>query len=233
MKNDPTTGTWQDDIWCPINIILFCNSDGGLLQEATRHLCRGPRTLETPSGCSRCPVGSLSCLIGSRLGALGVFGAVCLSCCYVLRSSRCLLVGNVLVESSLSLCMSQRLFLKGGVIPRRHGDNVTCKGDLSKQRISRNCIFFQRTKKCLFYRNAPTDKFYFILSHQWHLYFVVPSSLFYVLFSDVLPVFYFILNHSLDSHFDFKTGCVAPSYFPVICHFVDGPSGHFVSYSIS
>ncbi len=27
MKNDLTTGTWQDDIWCPINIILFCTSD--------------------------------------------------------------------------------------------------------------------------------------------------------------------------------------------------------------
>jgi hypothetical protein len=28
MKNDLTTGTWQDDIWCPINIILLCTSDG-------------------------------------------------------------------------------------------------------------------------------------------------------------------------------------------------------------
>ncbi len=27
MKNDLTTGTWQDNIWCPINIILFCTSD--------------------------------------------------------------------------------------------------------------------------------------------------------------------------------------------------------------
>ncbi len=27
MKNDLTTGTWQDDIWCPINIILLWNSD--------------------------------------------------------------------------------------------------------------------------------------------------------------------------------------------------------------
>ncbi len=27
MKNDLTTGTWQDDIWCPIFIILFCTSD--------------------------------------------------------------------------------------------------------------------------------------------------------------------------------------------------------------
>ncbi len=27
MKNDLTTGTWQDDIWCPIIIILFCTSD--------------------------------------------------------------------------------------------------------------------------------------------------------------------------------------------------------------
>ncbi len=27
MKNDLTTGTWQDKIWCPINIILFCTSD--------------------------------------------------------------------------------------------------------------------------------------------------------------------------------------------------------------
>ncbi len=26
MKNDLTTGTWQDDIWCPIIIILFCTS---------------------------------------------------------------------------------------------------------------------------------------------------------------------------------------------------------------
>ncbi len=28
MKNDLTTGTWQDDAWCPINIILLCTSDG-------------------------------------------------------------------------------------------------------------------------------------------------------------------------------------------------------------
>ncbi len=27
MKNDSTTGTWQDNIWCPIIIILFCTSD--------------------------------------------------------------------------------------------------------------------------------------------------------------------------------------------------------------
>jgi hypothetical protein len=27
MKNDLTTGTWQDDIGCPINIILLCTSD--------------------------------------------------------------------------------------------------------------------------------------------------------------------------------------------------------------
>ena len=27
MKNDLTKGTWQDNIWCPINIILFCTSD--------------------------------------------------------------------------------------------------------------------------------------------------------------------------------------------------------------
>ncbi len=27
MKNDLTAGTWQDDIWCPIIIILFCTSD--------------------------------------------------------------------------------------------------------------------------------------------------------------------------------------------------------------
>ncbi len=27
MKNDLTTGTWQDDIWCPIIIILLCTSD--------------------------------------------------------------------------------------------------------------------------------------------------------------------------------------------------------------
>jgi hypothetical protein len=27
MINDLTTRTWQDDIWCPIIIILFCTSD--------------------------------------------------------------------------------------------------------------------------------------------------------------------------------------------------------------
>jgi hypothetical protein len=27
MKNDLNTGTWQDDIWCPIIIILLCTSD--------------------------------------------------------------------------------------------------------------------------------------------------------------------------------------------------------------
>ncbi len=27
MKNDLTTGTWQDNIWCPIIIISFCTSD--------------------------------------------------------------------------------------------------------------------------------------------------------------------------------------------------------------
>ncbi len=30
MKNDLTTGTWQDDIWCPIIIILFCTYDAPL-----------------------------------------------------------------------------------------------------------------------------------------------------------------------------------------------------------
>ncbi len=29
MKNDLTTGTWQDNIWCPKIIILFCTSDDG------------------------------------------------------------------------------------------------------------------------------------------------------------------------------------------------------------
>ncbi len=29
MKNDLTTRTWQDNIWCPINIILLCFSDVG------------------------------------------------------------------------------------------------------------------------------------------------------------------------------------------------------------
>ncbi len=69
------------------------------------------------------------------------------------------------------------------------------KGDLSKQCTSSNRILFQRTKKCPFYRDTPTDKLYFILSHQWHSYFVVLSLLFYILFSDILPVLYFILNH--------------------------------------
>jgi hypothetical protein len=27
MKNGLTTRTWQDNIWCPINIILLCTSD--------------------------------------------------------------------------------------------------------------------------------------------------------------------------------------------------------------
>ncbi len=27
MKNDLTTRTWQDDIWCPIIILLLCTSD--------------------------------------------------------------------------------------------------------------------------------------------------------------------------------------------------------------
>ncbi len=27
MKNDLTTDTWQDNIWCPLNIILLCTSD--------------------------------------------------------------------------------------------------------------------------------------------------------------------------------------------------------------
>ncbi len=27
MKNDLTTGIWQDNIWCPINIILLCTAD--------------------------------------------------------------------------------------------------------------------------------------------------------------------------------------------------------------
>ncbi len=33
MKNALTTGTWQDDIWCPIIIILFCTSGEGPGQE--------------------------------------------------------------------------------------------------------------------------------------------------------------------------------------------------------
>ena len=74
-------------------------------------------------------------------------------------------------------------------------------------------FLFQCTKKPLFYRNAPTDKLYFVLSHQWHLYFLVASLLFYVLFSDIWTVMYFVLNHGWNSHFDFKMGCVFPSYF--------------------
>ncbi len=31
MKNDLTTGTWQDNIWCPIIIISFCTSDEPLV----------------------------------------------------------------------------------------------------------------------------------------------------------------------------------------------------------
>ncbi len=37
MKNDLTTGTWQDDIWCPIIIILFCTSDD---RRCGCHCCR-------------------------------------------------------------------------------------------------------------------------------------------------------------------------------------------------
>jgi hypothetical protein len=32
MENDLTTGTWQDDIWCPIIIILLCTSDVGIIE---------------------------------------------------------------------------------------------------------------------------------------------------------------------------------------------------------
>ncbi len=33
MKNDLTTGTWQDNIWCPIIIILLCTSDEAAARE--------------------------------------------------------------------------------------------------------------------------------------------------------------------------------------------------------
>ncbi len=39
MKNDLTTGTWQDNIWCPIIIILFCTSDVCFLKEKLCLLC--------------------------------------------------------------------------------------------------------------------------------------------------------------------------------------------------
>ncbi len=37
MKNDLTTGTWQDDIWCPIIIILLCTSDDLSICQAVLH----------------------------------------------------------------------------------------------------------------------------------------------------------------------------------------------------
>ncbi len=45
MKNDLTTITRQDDIWCPINIILLCTSDVTIeshanLQEIYTVLCK-------------------------------------------------------------------------------------------------------------------------------------------------------------------------------------------------
>jgi hypothetical protein len=42
MKNDLTTRTWQDDIWCPIIIILFCTSD-----ERSRRLTTTATTART------------------------------------------------------------------------------------------------------------------------------------------------------------------------------------------
>ncbi len=37
MKNDLTTRTWQDDIWCPIIIILFWTSDDPMLWFYEKH----------------------------------------------------------------------------------------------------------------------------------------------------------------------------------------------------
>ncbi len=49
LKNDLTTGTWQDDIWCPIIIILLCTSDAGWLQES--QVCRRDRQEQEQSRC--------------------------------------------------------------------------------------------------------------------------------------------------------------------------------------
>ncbi len=38
MKNDLTTGTWQDYIWCPIIIISFCTSDDLILSSKSLQL---------------------------------------------------------------------------------------------------------------------------------------------------------------------------------------------------
>ncbi len=57
----------------------------------------------------------------------------------------------------------------------------------------------------------------------------MPSLLFYVLSPDINSVLYFILIRGKDSHFVFKMGCVTPSYFLFLGHFVC----HFVSFFTS
>ncbi len=42
MKNDLATGTWQDDIWCPINIILLCTSDESIRHKSNVSHCSTP-----------------------------------------------------------------------------------------------------------------------------------------------------------------------------------------------
>ncbi len=94
-------------------------------------------------------------------------------------------------------------FVIASIIASQYDFPSTAKGNATffSREICQNNAYpgivfsFNTQKKRLFYRNAPMDKLYLILSHQWHLYFVVPSSLFYVLFSDILlPVLYFIFN---------------------------------------
>ncbi len=54
MKNDLTTGTWQDNIWCPIIIILLCTSDLGMII----FICTFPWTLMSLSTSTSCHSGN-------------------------------------------------------------------------------------------------------------------------------------------------------------------------------
>ncbi len=70
MKNDLTTGTWQDNIWCPINIILFCTSDVPFWYNYNTFFL--PSLIVTPSQVRvRMPLPLLLCCI-SGLGPEGL-----------------------------------------------------------------------------------------------------------------------------------------------------------------
>ncbi len=69
MKNDLTTGTWQDNIWCPIIIILLCTSIVPLLNRTQKNglEAQSPLPLDTMCKLSDAKIKQVKKIVGSIL----------------------------------------------------------------------------------------------------------------------------------------------------------------------